>query len=166
MMGPDLELGSTEWLVTLDIGREQNTWMPPRWCASGTRVSLPLHVRFGADGRATCAQVGPYFDEIQLSAGNIEVGGTWPNKVVRFSLDCTSGYARGDNSLPENTRIYFAHAFLGDAPSKREGTLSVVQRRLLIRKERRLIGTFVMEPKAADDPVPPARVYFDKRWVS
>ena len=30
--------------VTLSIGREQGTWMPQDWGASGARLSLPLNV--------------------------------------------------------------------------------------------------------------------------
>lgn len=32
--------------VTLSLGREPGTWMPPEWAASGARLSLPLTVRF------------------------------------------------------------------------------------------------------------------------
>jgi hypothetical protein len=156
-------LSSTPWVVTLDIGREVSTWMPPRWCTSGTRVSLPLMVSFG-DGRAACTQVGPYFDDIKFDDGDYSVSGAWPNSVVRFSLLCTSGYQRGDNALPAGERIYFAQAFLGGEPSKRPGTLSVIQRRFILRKERRLVGTLSMEPWR-EGALPPARVYFDKRNV-
>lgn len=123
-------------------------------------------MRFQPDGQAVCVAKGAYFDEIQLESGRVSVDGAWPNNVVRFDLACTSGYARGDNSLPPNTIISFAVSFLGATPSRREGILSVLQRRLLIRKERRMIGTFTIAPKAADVPLPPAKVYFDKRWVS
>lgn len=161
-----LDVCATDWLVTLDLGREQNTWMEQRWCASGTRISLPIRVSFGQNGDAVCVAVGSYFDDIRLSPGAVQLDGAWPNNVLRFDLECTSGYVRGDNQLPERTRIYFAHGFLGMDPSKRPGTLSVIQRRLLVRRERRIVGTFTMERFAPDGQLPPARVYIDKRWVS
>mmetsp|Transcript_28616 Transcript_28616/g.67082 ORF Transcript_28616/g.67082 Transcript_28616/m.67082 type:complete len:247 (-) Transcript_28616:172-912(-) len=47
-----IALSSTQWLVTLDIGREASTWMPPRWCASGTRVfdQIVTIKRYGSIG--------------------------------------------------------------------------------------------------------------------
>jgi len=32
--------------ITLSVGREQGTWMPKEWAASGARLSLPMRVRF------------------------------------------------------------------------------------------------------------------------
>ncbi|KAG8464784.1 hypothetical protein KFE25_010152 [Diacronema lutheri] len=138
--------------------------MEPRWCASGARLCLPLRVSFSPDGRATCAAVGAYADDICIAPGAVQIDGSWPNNVLRFDLECTSGYTRGDNSLPPHTRILFAHAWLGAEPSVRPGTLSVIQRRLLVRRERRIIGTFSLERFGSKD-LPPCRVYVDKRWV-
>lgn len=160
-----LDVCTTDWLVTLDVGREQNTWMDQRWCASGTRISLPLRVRFDQDGSTTCVAVGPYFDDVALSPGKVQLDGSWPHDVIRFSLECASGWVRGDNTLPEATVIYFAHSFLGEEPSKRAGALSVIQRRFLVRKERRLLGTFTMSRFTPETLLPASRVYIDKRWV-
>ena len=38
------------WILTMDIGRERNTWMDPKWAASGRRVQVPLALEFRAGG--------------------------------------------------------------------------------------------------------------------
>lgn len=158
-------IGQREWLVTLDIGREQNTWMPPQWCARGTRLSLPVRIRFEEPGRAICDAVGPYFPDSTFSEGSAVMQGSWPEQTLRFDLLCVDGYRRGDNFLPANTRIFFACPFLGGQPSKKPGLLSVKQRRMVVRLERRLIGTFRMSPATGEEQLPPTRVYQDDSWV-
>jgi hypothetical protein len=49
------DLVGTHWLLTMDIGREKNTWMPPTWAASGRRMEIPILVTLAANG---CVQVG------------------------------------------------------------------------------------------------------------
>jgi hypothetical protein len=44
-------LVGAEYLMSLDIGRESGTWMPPQWGASGKRLELDLLIEFDADGR-------------------------------------------------------------------------------------------------------------------
>jgi len=39
-------LNNMEIEIKLDIGREPGTWMPKEWAASGTRLSIPLKLRF------------------------------------------------------------------------------------------------------------------------
>eukprot|EP00976_Prorocentrum_cordatum_P095484 1190190-Prorocentrum_minimum.AAC.2 len=49
MAGADL--AGTSWLLTMDIGRERNTWMDPTWAASGRRMEIPILVTLEAGGR-------------------------------------------------------------------------------------------------------------------
>ena len=39
-------LDGTSWRLTLDVGREQGTWMPKEWAASGATLTLPIEVTF------------------------------------------------------------------------------------------------------------------------
>lgn len=163
----DFLFSDNGWVVTLDIGREKNTWMPMQWASSGTRLTLPLSVRFTRDGQAICRAVAPFFSDSRVSDGHMRAEGTWPDLTVRWDLTLTDGYERGDNSLPAGTTVYFAIKMLGSSPSNRGGLLSVLARRMLVRKERRLLGTFTMEPSTGPDAdLPPARVYMDDRWCT
>ena len=56
-------LSDFECTVTLNVGREPNTWMPAEWAASGGRLSLPLKLRFsteqvdlGVPGEEVCSR--------------------------------------------------------------------------------------------------------------
>jgi len=114
--------------VTLNVGREPGTWMPPEWGASGARLSLPMDVRFsdepidcdepsflerGRTARVYCeggSFVGPQ-GEIVVEAK----GGAWSaapsdrcgEHAFRFFIDFPDEATRNDVSLPAG-RVYFS----------------------------------------------------------
>jgi len=45
---PTAPPGAADYRLYVDIGREDGTWMDPRWGASGRRMELSLDVRFGS----------------------------------------------------------------------------------------------------------------------
>lgn len=62
-------LSDFECDVTLNVGREPNTWMPAEWAASGGRLSLPLKLRFSTE-------------EVDLGVpGEEEMGGRYVRKL-------------------------------------------------------------------------------------
>ena len=62
-------LSDFECSVTLNVGREPNTWMPAEWAASGGRLSLPLKLRFSTE-------------EVDLGVpGEEEMGGRYVRKL-------------------------------------------------------------------------------------
>lgn len=39
-------LAGLECCLTVNVGRDQNTWMEKEWAASGARLQFPIHIRF------------------------------------------------------------------------------------------------------------------------
>ena len=59
-------------------------------------------------------------------------------------------------------------SWLRGGASKKPGVMSIEATRLLVRRERRMVGTFttVAQLEPDEDPsLPPARFYFDDRNV-
>jgi hypothetical protein len=56
LIGVGGDLTGAKLRLTLDIGRERNTWMPPTWAASGRRLEIPLAVELQPGG--TVAPLG------------------------------------------------------------------------------------------------------------
>mmetsp|Transcript_33230 Transcript_33230/g.102991 ORF Transcript_33230/g.102991 Transcript_33230/m.102991 type:complete len:206 (+) Transcript_33230:114-731(+) len=87
---PGPKLTSATWKVSLNVGREQGTWMPEEWAASGARLLLPVVCEFSAEpypgepealvGRA-CFRVRPKGDATFVSVGGTTTvkieGGAW-----------------------------------------------------------------------------------------
>ena len=112
------KLTKASWKLSLSIGREQGTWMPEEWAASGARLLLPITVEFDSEpypgepealvGR-TCFRVRPLSEASFVgSGGKVTVpvrGGAWaiqppkpPQKpaLLRFWL----AWPRIDSALP------------------------------------------------------------------
>ena len=67
---PTNPLVGTRWEIMFDLGREEGTWMPPRWAASGIRYEFSLLVRLGGSAsvaaaakEAGAASVAAWFDD-------------------------------------------------------------------------------------------------------
>ena len=158
-------LAGTRWTMLLDFGREKNTWMPPRWAASGRRVEVPLLLELGADGCATPVRAGKFLD-FPLKPGRWRVVGTYPEQRLQLWIE-TDGYVRGDNVLPPGP-LYLSTNVFGRQPSSKPGVMTIEATRLLVRRERRMVGTFktVAAVEPDEDPnLPPARMYIDSRNV-
>jgi len=128
-------LVNTRWELTLDVGREQGTWMPPNWARSGRRIEIPLAVELQADGLCKPLGVGTY---VKLGVDS----GTWniQGDTLRLNLQI-SGFERGDISLPSG-KLYFKTYAWGNMISQNKGRLLVLQRRNFIRTEWRTVGSF------------------------
>jgi len=50
-------IAGTTWKLSLSIGREEGTWMPSDWAASGARLAFPIEVNF--DTAACDAAIRP-----------------------------------------------------------------------------------------------------------
>ena len=137
------QLAGTRWRLTLDIGRERGTWMPPEWGASGFRVILPMAVELGANGVVTPIAIGG-FAPMTVSAGKWRLEGD----ALKFDVK-TSGMAKGDVTLPEDS-LHFRTAAWGGTMASR-GNLMLLQTRFGFRREWRMVGVFKAEPLLDDD---------------
>ena len=127
------KLSKASWKLSLSIGREQGTWMPEEWAASGARLLLPITVEFDSVpypgepealvGR-TCFRVRPLGDASFVGVGGkvtVPVrGGAWaiqppkpPQKpaLLRFWLEFPEEAKRNDVTLPPG-RVFFYRAGL------------------------------------------------------
>ena len=132
------ELVGTRWKLTLDVGRERGSWMPPEWGASGLRVIVPVAVELGTNGVVTPLAIGG-FAPMTVFKGEWQCEGD----ALKFDVK-TSGMARGDVSLPEDS-LHFRTAAWGGTMASR-GDLMLLQTRFGFRREWRMVGVFKAEP--------------------
>lgn len=158
----------SEWTVTsneigvgyrlyLDIGREQGTWMDPRWGASGRRMDLALDVMFCTEtladattqanmvqdnfggkrapvyqlDSAPSARLRNGFDKMKCFCGGYRVDVAKDGKAIRFhvNVDGKEGPEYGDISIPKGC-LHFSLPCFGQGLSQlstREGLVSVRQ---------------------------------------
>ena len=135
-------VGST-WRLTLDIGREPGTWMPPSWGASGRRLLLPIAVRLKENGVVETLAVGAFLP-MTISDGTWRLEGD----ALKFDVKM-SGMTRGDIELPEDS-LHFRTAAWG-ATMASKGRLLLLQTRFGFRREWRMVGVFKAEPLGDDD---------------
>ena len=133
----------TRWKLTLDIGRERGTWMPPEWGASGRRILCPVAVELREGGVLECVGVGAFLP-MTLSPGTWRLEGD----ALKFSVGM-SGMRRGDIELP-NDLLHFRTAAWGRTVASR-GNLLLLQTRFGFRKEWRMVGAFKAEPLQEGD---------------
>ena len=123
-------LAGTSWTLSLDVGVERGTWMPPTWGRSGARALAKVEVRFEADGRLSLQSTGPW-DHLTVRWATEEDGAT----IGRYTVDgeratlylAHEGLERGDVRL-EPGRLY-ATAGAWGALLGRRGNLSIKQRK-------------------------------------
>ena len=141
------ELVGTKWELTLSVGRERGTWMPPTWAISGRRLILGLAVELQEGGVVQPLAIGA-FANMQLRPG------TWSldEDTLRLNLGI-SGIEKGDITLPEG-KLYFKTLAWGDMVSSNRGRLLLKQRRALVRQEWRSVGTFKAQPLVEEEGQP------------
>uniref|UniRef100_A0A7S0EPS3 Peptidyl-prolyl cis-trans isomerase C n=1 Tax=Phaeocystis antarctica TaxID=33657 RepID=A0A7S0EPS3_9EUKA len=134
----------TSWRLKLDVGLEPGSWMPKKidgWGASGARVLVDALVDFEASPVGESEElVGPLDQTRTLTArgggkivtfeGEQEVSfesGGWcvqrpllsksteQEGLLRFWLDCPSGCAKNDVSVPPGERLFFSTGVWDDA---------------------------------------------------
>lgn len=135
--------------LRLDIGREQYTWMDPRWGASGARVSLGVALRLAEGSRVELLCAGAF------SPVEFVEGGTWALDEARLRLELPhAGLRRQDLALDEPLRL--AVPLVGGAPSGRSDLcVTVQQRRWLVRVEERIVGRFRCRELGPDEEAAP-----------
>jgi hypothetical protein len=139
----------TSWRLKLDVGLEPGSWMPKKidgWGASGGRVLVDALVDFDASPVGESEElVGPLDQTRLLTArgggkivtfeGEQEVSfesGGWcvqrsllsksteQEGLLRFWLDCPSGCAKNDVSVPPGERLFFSTGVWDDADGVRD----------------------------------------------
>ena len=134
----------TSWRLKLDVGLEPGSWMPKKidgWGASGARLLVDALVDFEASPAGEGEElVGPLDQTRLLTArggskivtfeGEQEVSfesGGWcvqrpllskpaeQEGLLRFWLDCPSGCAKNDVSVPPGERLFFSTGVWDDA---------------------------------------------------
>lgn len=150
----DTPLAGTVWLLTLDLGRERNTWMPPQWAASGLRIEVPMLVALRDGGVAEVVRLGAFLPWSAKDRGSWEVDGPVTGGTLRLLLPM-GALVRGDLSLPEGD-LYVAIPAWGRVLSRDKGVVTVLQQRWVVRRERRIVGrVFAREAEEGEDTVVP-----------
>lgn len=167
----------TAYRFYIDIGREQGTWMEPRWGASGQRIEFTLDVRFSTtvaskdiaadmvqDNRgglstpvyeldtAPFARLRGGFDRMKCDAGAYRIDtSNRGQKTLRLFIR-NEGKTSGDVSVPTDSHLYIALPVLADSSlSRKEGIVSVRQygwHTGWYRAESRIVGVVKAVPLA------------------
>jgi hypothetical protein len=166
-------LAEADYRLYVDIGREDGTWMDPRWGASGRRIEFTLDVRFSDQpcneqailkaavkdnlvGKSTGiyqldsapkARLRKGFDEMKCYGGGYRIdSGTTARFHIR--VDGTEEGEYGDIAIPEGF-MYFSLPAFASQLSKREGPVTVRQPGWHTgwrREESRIVGIFKAVP--------------------
>mmetsp|Transcript_4981 Transcript_4981/g.12895 ORF Transcript_4981/g.12895 Transcript_4981/m.12895 type:complete len:251 (+) Transcript_4981:176-928(+) len=130
--------------LTLDIGRERNTWMPQTWAASGRRLEIPVAVEMQPGGIVMPLGVAAFI-KLEVGPGEWRVeGGT-----LRFWLTIGE-LSRGDITLPAG-RLYFSAPVWGGVVSRNKGIITIRARRWLVREESRMVGRLAVTTLRGDE---------------
>ena len=147
------ENDATAYRFYLDIGREEGTWMEPRFGASGQRIEFTLDVCFTTqpvdrkvaeqmvqDNRGAssspvyCLDTAPFarlrggFDRMKCQPGayRIDTSGRG-QKTLRLFFH-TEGKKSGDVYIPDDSKLYISLPVLADSSlSRKEGIVSIRQ---------------------------------------
>mmetsp|Transcript_11692 Transcript_11692/g.34802 ORF Transcript_11692/g.34802 Transcript_11692/m.34802 type:complete len:218 (-) Transcript_11692:924-1577(-) len=149
---PTASLAGVTHRLSLDFGRETGTWMPPRWAQYG-RTEFGLDLRYEDDGSATVVD-GPR----PLRGLALATGASFPVERAAWKVDTDRGgstlrvvLAHGglsvDDCVLEPGELYLSiPVFPGGTVSRKEGLMSIIAYRLVVRKERRLVGVWFATP--------------------
>jgi len=143
-------LAGTVHACRLDFGRETGTWMPPRWASYG-RTEFAVDLRYEADGSVAVVDGPRPLRGLALGTGATwtVTGGAWtvdgPTLRVRLAHD---GLAVADCVLDAGDLDLAIPIFPNGLVSAKEGLMSIVAYRFVVRKERRLVGVWFATPEA------------------
>lgn len=152
-----MSLAGSTYRINLDFGRETGTWMPPRWAATSGRTEFTLDLAFEDDGVATVASLARPLRGLALATQTrlpIE-SATWrvDSDKSGSTLRCVlahTGLSISDCIL-EAGDLYLSIPFFPTLTvSSKEGLLSIIAYRFVVRKERRLVGVFFAEGPLED----------------
>mmetsp|Transcript_22867 Transcript_22867/g.71668 ORF Transcript_22867/g.71668 Transcript_22867/m.71668 type:complete len:223 (+) Transcript_22867:258-926(+) len=149
---PTASLSGATHRLRLDFGRETGTWMPPRWSQSG-RHEFTLDVRTEDDGTATIVEPPRPVRGLALATGI-----KWAVDRAAWRVDqdrgaCTlrmvlehQGLEVSDCVLDPGELSLAIPFFPPATISRKEGLMSIIAYRFVVRKERRLVGVWFAEP--------------------
>ncbi len=143
LLGTDSSNGSARYRLYVDIGREDGTWMDPRWGASQRRIEFTIDVQFQRDTNVTKQQqqrmipdnfggtssptynlrIAPYarlrsgFDDMKCHADNgaYRIDTQKDNRTIRFYIttDGKNHSSYGDIYVPTG-ELYFSLPCFGN----------------------------------------------------
>ena len=134
-------LEGTRLRLSLDVGRDPGTWMPPTWGLSGRRLTFDVAVQLLPGGECVPLAVGA-FAGARFGPGRWSVGDAADTDELRLELQLQEPLQRGDVILED--RLFLRTRAWGGVVARR-GTLLLRQSRWLVRQEFRLVGTFTTE---------------------
>lgn len=144
----------------VDFGRETGTWMPPRWALYG-RTEFALDLRYGDDGTVEIADGPRPLRGLALGTGarwTVD-GGRWKVDTDKRSGQSTLRIVLAHRGLEvadcvlEAGDIYLSIPLFLSRPgssavvSSKEGLMSIIAYRFVVRKERRLVGVWFASAK-------------------
>jgi hypothetical protein len=138
---PGSALEGTRLRLSLDVGRDPGTWMPPQWGLSGRRLCFGVDVELRAAGECVPLAVGA-FAGARFGPGRWTVGDAADADELRLELPLLEPLIRGDVRLDD---VLFLRSRAWGAVVARRGTLLLRQTRWGVRREFRLVGTFTTE---------------------
>ena len=122
-------LVNTRYSLSLDIGQERGSWMPPVWGNSGARALATPVVQFAPEGKLRLLDNGAW-DHLTVRWATDDDGavGQWKVEGEKATFFFThDGVERGDVVLDPG-RIYCTAGAWGDMLQRR-GTLTIKQRK-------------------------------------
>ena len=147
LRGDDSSNGATGYRLYVDIGREDGTWMDPRWGASQRRIEFTIDVQFQRDTNVTKQQqqcmipdnfggtssptynlrIAPYarlrggFDDMKCHVDNgaYRIDGQKDNRTIRLyiSTDGKNHNSYGDINVPTGELYFSLPCFGNDDPN-------------------------------------------------
>ena len=171
------ETNVTAYRFYVDIGREEGTWMEPRFGASGQRIEFTLDVGFttrlvdrkvsdqmvrdnrgASSSPAYCLTTAPFarlrggFDRMKCQPGAYRIDTSCKGQKTLHLFFRAEGKKYGDVYIPEDSNIYMSLPILPDSSlSRKEGIVSVRQygwKTGWYRLESRILGVVKASPMA------------------
>lgn len=161
----------------VNIGREEGTWMEPRWGASGNRIEFTLDVAFttlpvtrqvaeqmvqdnrgASSSQVFCLDTAPFarlrggFDRMKCEPGGFRIDTNKQGQKTLRLFFHTEGKTSGDVSVPQDSNLYVSLPVLADSSlSRRDGIVSVRQygwNTGWFSSESRIVGVVKARPMA------------------
>ena len=154
------------YALSIDVGQERGTWMPPAWGRSGTRARASPVVQFESDGRLRLVGSGAWDHltiawQTQDDSAFDDVVGEWAVDNDKLSFWLEHGGVSRDDVLLEPGRIFGTCGAWGNLLQRR-GTLTIKQRKFgwmpflpSVNEASFIVGTFTSKAVEEDGPAAP-----------
>ncbi|CAK9108714.1 Pentatricopeptide repeat-containing protein 10 [Durusdinium trenchii] len=179
---PPPQLEETWWLIRVDLGRTLGSFMPLRWATDGSRLLLPMIVRFQRGGTLQVHRAGDFLGEWdsppssamgpmfwdtseegmkpEVTSGSWEMLDAEGGRQVQFNVR-TTGFKRGSIWLPPR-KLFFRGKVYGEILSGgKNATVSIRENLLLYGAGVAILLAFIWGPVSLV-----ALVFFALRDVS